>query len=110
MAERGVTVDHPTLHSWVIRLVSMRHDSINARRIAAGKWMKSTSESEGSGNTFTGPSIPQGRSSISSRPSVGMSPQHCKAIRHHGEPEMVTIDNGGAYTAVLTTINADNPR
>jgi transposase-like protein len=31
-----------------------------------------------------------------------------KAIRHHGEPEVVTIDKSGAYTAALTTLNANN--
>jgi len=32
-----------------------------------------------------------------------------KAIRHQGEPEVVTIDKSGANTAVLTTLNADKP-
>lgn len=30
-----------------------------------------------------------------------------KAIRHHGEPEVVTIDKSGANTAALSTLNAD---
>ncbi|THD51278.1 IS6 family transposase, partial [Enterobacteriaceae bacterium ML5] len=32
-----------------------------------------------------------------------------KAIRHHGEPELVTIDKSGANTAALTTLNANKP-
>jgi len=32
-----------------------------------------------------------------------------KAIRHHGEPEVVTIDKSGANTAALATLNADKP-
>ena len=32
-----------------------------------------------------------------------------KAIRHHGEPEVVTIDKNGAITAALTTLNAGKP-
>jgi putative transposase len=32
-----------------------------------------------------------------------------KAIRHHGEPEVVTIDKSGAHTAALSTLNADKP-
>ncbi|EMH7336997.1 IS6 family transposase, partial [Serratia marcescens] len=32
-----------------------------------------------------------------------------KAIRHHGEPAVVTIDKSGANTAALTTLNADKP-
>lgn len=32
-----------------------------------------------------------------------------KAIRHQGEPELVTLDKSGANTAALTTLNADKP-
>ena len=32
-----------------------------------------------------------------------------KAIRHHGEPKVVTIDKGGANTAALATLNTDRP-
>lgn len=32
-----------------------------------------------------------------------------KATRHHGEPEVVTIDKSGANTAALATLNADKP-
>ena len=32
-----------------------------------------------------------------------------KAIRHQGEPEVVTIDKSGANTAALSTLNADKP-
>ena len=32
-----------------------------------------------------------------------------KAIRHRGEPEVVTIDKSGANTAALATLNVDKP-
>jgi putative transposase len=32
-----------------------------------------------------------------------------KAIRHHVEPEMITIDKSSANTAALLTLNADKP-
>ena len=32
-----------------------------------------------------------------------------KAIRNHGEPEVVTIDKSGANAAALATLNADKP-
>ena len=40
-----------------------------------------------------------------------MPPPHCvsQAIRHHGEPEVVTIDKSGANTAAPATLNADKP-
>ncbi len=33
-----------------------------------------------------------------------------KATRHHGEPEVMTIDKNGTKTAVLGTLNADKPK
>ncbi len=33
-----------------------------------------------------------------------------KAIRHHGEPEVVTLDNSGANTTALATLDADRPK
>ncbi|MBK0167517.1 DDE-type integrase/transposase/recombinase, partial [Klebsiella sp. S69] len=32
-----------------------------------------------------------------------------KAIRNHGEPEVLTIDKSGANTAALATLNANKP-
>ncbi|EEQ00924.1 IS1327 transposase [Yersinia rohdei ATCC 43380] len=32
-----------------------------------------------------------------------------KAIRQHGEPEIVTLDKSGANTATLAILNADKP-
>jgi transposase-like protein len=32
-----------------------------------------------------------------------------KAIRHHDEPEIVTIDKSGANTAALASLNAEKP-
>lgn len=32
-----------------------------------------------------------------------------KAIRHHGEPDVVTIDKSGDHTAALATLNAEKP-
>ena len=32
-----------------------------------------------------------------------------KAIRHHGEPEVVTLDKSGGNTAALAILNTDKP-
>lgn len=32
-----------------------------------------------------------------------------KAIRHHGEPEVVAIDKSSANTAAMATLNTDKP-
>lgn len=33
-----------------------------------------------------------------------------KAIRHHGEPEVVSINKSGANTAALSALNAGKPK
>jgi len=68
MAERGIIVDHSTLHRWVIRLVPLLDKAPGGISVpwgAAGAWTKPTSKSEGSGNTCTAPSTAQDRQSIS---------------------------------------------
>ena len=73
---------------------------INVPQDGAGEWTKPTSKSKTSGNICTGQSIRQASAALRF---------FRKTIRHHGEPEVVTIDKSGANTAALTTLNADKP-
>ena len=64
MAERGIDVDHSTLHRWVIRLVPLLDKALRRLNMpwgAAGAWTRPTSKSEGSGNSCTAPSTAWGR-------------------------------------------------
>lgn len=56
MIERGIVVDHSTLHRWVIRLVPLLDKAFRRHKRAmgaVGAWTKPTSNSKGSGNTYT---------------------------------------------------------
>lgn len=116
MAERGVNVDHSTLHRWVIRLVPLldkafrRHKRPVGRRWRMdetyikikGRWKYLYRAVDTSGQTTD-------FLLAAKRDTAAALRFFRKAIRHHGEPEVVTIDKSGANTAALTTLNADKP-
>ncbi|RJT29454.1 IS6 family transposase [Rahnella woolbedingensis] len=113
MAERGVMVDHSTLHRWVIRLVPLldkafrRHKRSTGRRWrmdetyikVRGQWRYLYRAVDTSGQTID-------FLLTAKRDAAAALRFFRKAIRHHGEPEVVTIDKSGANTAALATLNA----
>lgn len=116
MAERGIVVDHSTLHRWVIRLVPLldkvfrRHKRTVGRRWRMdetyikikGQWKYLYRAVDTSGRTID-------FLLTAKRDAAAALRFFRKAIRHQGEPEIVTIDKSGANTAALTTLNADKP-
>ncbi|AJJ63967.1 integrase core domain protein [Yersinia aldovae 670-83] len=116
MAERGIVVDHSTLHRWVIRLIPLldkafrRHKRTVGRRWRMdetyikikGQWKYLYRAVDTSGQTID-------FLLTAKRDAAAALRFFRKAIRHHGEPEIVTIDKSGAGTAALTTLNADKP-
>ena len=116
MAERGIVVDHSTLHRWVIRLVPLldkffrRHKRTVGRRWrmdetyikVKGQWKYLYRAVDTAGQTID-------FLLTAKRDSAAALRFFRKAIRHHGEPEVVTIDKSGANTAALATLNADKP-
>jgi putative transposase len=116
MAERGVVVDHSTLHRWVIRLVPLldkafrRHKRKLGRRWRMdetyikikGQWKYLYRAVDTAGQTID--------FLLTARRDAAAALRFFrKAIRHHGEPEVVTIDKSGANTAALATLNAGKP-
>ncbi len=116
MAERGIVVDHSTLHRWVIRLVPLldkvfrRHKRTVDRRWrmdetyirVKGQWKSLYLAVDTAGQTID-------FLQTAKRDSAAALRFFRKAIRHHAEPEVVTIDKSGANTAALATLNADKP-
>ncbi|MDE9543523.1 IS6 family transposase [Xenorhabdus bovienii] len=116
MAERGVIVDHSTLHRWLIRLVPLldkafrRHKRSVGRRWrmdetylkVKGQWKYLYRAVDSTGQTID-------FLLTAKRDAAAALRFFRKAIRHHGEPERVTIDKSGANTAALATLNADKP-
>nr|UVN17739.1 Integrase core domain protein [Xenorhabdus vietnamensis] len=116
MAERGVIVDHSTLHRWLIRLVPLldkvfrRHNRSVGRRWrmdetdikVKGQWKYLYRAVDSTGQTIDFLLTVK-------RDAAAALRFFRKTIRHHGEPEMVTIDKSGANTVALATLNADKP-
>ncbi|MEI9539862.1 IS6 family transposase [Enterobacter cancerogenus] len=116
MAERGIIVDHSTLHRWVIRLVPLldkafrRHKRPTGRRWrmdetyirVRGQWKYLYRAVDTSGQTID-------FLQTARRDTAAALRFFRKAIRHHGEPEVVTIDKGGANTAALAMLSAGKP-
>ncbi|HHA2302509.1 IS6 family transposase [Enterobacter asburiae] len=113
MAERGVIVDHSTLHRWAIRLVPLldkafcRHKRNVGRRWRMDetyikirdqwKYLYRAVDTVGQTIDFL----------LTAKRDADATLRFLrKAIRHHGEPEVVTLDKSGANTAALTTLNA----
>ena len=116
MAERGIVVDHSTLHRWVVRLVPLldkafrRHKHRVGRRWRMdetyikikGQWKYLYRAVDSTGQTIDFLLTAKRHASAALR-------FFRKAIRHHGEPEVVTIDKSGANAAALALHNADKP-
>lgn len=116
MAERGILVDHSTLHRWVTRLVPLldkafrRHKRPVGRRWrmdetyikVRGEWKYLYRAVDSTGQTID-------FLLTARRDAAAALRLFRKAIRHHGEPDGVTIDKSGAYTAALDTLNAGRP-
>lgn len=113
MAERGVIVDHSTLHRWVIRLVPLLDKAFRRHKCPAGRrWRMDETYIKIKGQwkylyravDTTGQTIDF--LLTAKRDSAAALRFFRKAIRHHGEPDVVTLDKSGANTAALTTLNA----
>lgn len=110
MTERGITVDHSTLHRWVIRLVPLLDKAFRTHKLAVGrrwrmdetyirvrgqwKYLYRAVDTEGQTIDFL---------LTAKRDAAAALRIFRKVIRHHGAPEVVTIDKSGANTAALAT-------
>ncbi|MGE4686765.1 IS6 family transposase [Yersinia enterocolitica] len=116
MAERGIAVDHSTLHRWVIRLVPLLDKVFRRHKRTVGcRWRMDETYIKVKGQwKYLYRAVDTAGQTIdflltAKRDAAAALRFFRKAIRHHGEPEVVTIDKSGANTAALTTLNADKP-
>ncbi|WP_144240670.1 IS6 family transposase [Serratia sp. FS14] len=116
MAERGIFVDHSTLHRWVIRLVPSLDKAFRRRKRSVGRrWRMDETYIKVKGQwKYLYRAVDTSGQTIdfmltAKRDAAAALRFFRKAIRHQGRPERVTIDKSGANTAALTTLNADKP-
>lgn len=113
MAERGIVVDHSTLHRWVIRLVPLLDKAFRRHKRPAGRrWRMDETYIKVRGKwKYLYRAVDTGGQTIdflltAKRDAAAARRFFHKAIRQHGEPEVVTIDKSGANTAALAELNA----
>ncbi|MBD8109508.1 MULTISPECIES: IS6 family transposase [Erwiniaceae] len=116
MAERGITVDHSTLHRWVIRLVPVLDKAFRRHKRAVGRrWRMDETYIKIRGQwKYLYRAVDTGGQTIdflltAKRDAAAALRFFRKAVRHHGQPEVVTIDKSGANTAALAALNAGKP-
>ena len=117
MAERGITVDHSTLHRWVIRLVPLLGKAFRPHKRAVGhRWRMDETYIRVRGRwKYLYRAVDTGGQTIdflltAKRDGAAALRFFRKAIRNHGQPEVVTIDKSGANTAALAALNADKEK
>ncbi|ULH11496.1 IS6 family transposase [Serratia marcescens] len=102
MAERGIIVDHSTLYRWLIRLVPLLDKAFRRHKRTVGqRWRMDETYIKIKG---------QWKYLYRAVDTAAALRFFRKPIRHHGEPEVVTIDKSGANTAALTALNANKPK
>ena len=116
MVERGIYVDHSSLHHWVIRLVPLLDKVFRRHKRSVGRrWRMDETYIKIKGQwKYLYRSVDTSSQTIdflltAKRDAAAALRFFRKAIRHQGEPEVVTIDKSGANTAALATFNVDKP-
>lgn len=116
MVERGIVVDHSTLHRWVIRLAPLLVKAFRWHKCPVGRrWHMDETYIKVKGQwKYLYRAVDTAGQTIdflltAKRDASAALRFFRKAIRQHGEPEVVTIDKSGANTVALATLNAGKP-
>ena len=117
MAERGILVDHSTLYRWIIRLTPLLNKPFRRYKRAVGaRWRMDETYIKVKGKwTYLYRAVDSSGQTIdflltAKRDAAAALRFFRKAIRQHGEPEVVTIDKSGANTAALAALNAEKAK
>lgn len=117
MAERGILVDHTTLYRWIIRLTPLLNKAFRRYKRAMGaRWRMDETYIKVKGQwKYLYRAVDSSGQTIdflltAKRDAAAALRFFRKAIRQHGEPEVVTIDKSGANTAALAALNAEKSK
>ena len=115
MQDRGVEVDHSTLNRWVLKYVPLLDKQFRARKRQVGsswrmdetyvkvkgawKYLYRAVDKAGATVDFLLTAKRDGKAALRFL---------CKAIRHNGTPDKITIDKSGANTAAIESHNAEH--
>ncbi|WP_088508683.1 IS6 family transposase, partial [Burkholderia ubonensis] len=112
MAERGVSVDHSTVHRWAIKLLPVLEKAFRQRKRSVGKsWrMDETYIKVNGAWKYLYRAVDKDGNTIdfllrARRDKAAARRYFEKSIAQNGAPETVTIDKSGANLAALKDIN-----
>lgn len=113
MAERGISVDHSTVHRWAIKLLPVLERAFRRRKHPVGKsWRVDETYIKVKGQwKYLYRAVDKAGNTIdfllrAHRDKAAARRYFEEAIARNGEPETVTIDKSGANLAALEAINA----
>ncbi|WP_429499955.1 IS6 family transposase [Robbsia andropogonis] len=113
MAERGIAVDHSTVHRWAIKLLPLLEKAFRRckRRVGTSWRMDETYVRIGGEWRYLYRAVDKAGNTVdfllrARRDKAAAQAYFEKAIERNGEPETVTIDKSGSNLAALKAINA----
>ena len=115
MAERGVSVDHSTVHRWSIKLLPVLEKAFRRRKQPVGKsWRMDETYIRVEGEwRYLYRAVDKDGNTVdfllrAHRDKTAARRYFEKSIAQNGVPETVTIDKSGANLAALEAINNDS--
>src|ERR1700761_7440348 len=114
MAERGISVDHSTVHRWALKLLPVLEKAFRRRKLPVGKsWRMDETYIRVKGEwKYLYRAVDKAGNTIdfllrAHRDKTAARRYFEKSIAQNGEPETVTIDKSGANLAAMEAINAE---
>ena len=114
MAERGILVDHSTVHRWALKLLPVLEKAFRLRKRPVGRsWRMDETYVKIRGKwRYLYRAVDKDGNTIdfllrAHRDKAAALRYFEKAIAQNGEPETVTIDKSGSNLAALQELNAD---
>ncbi|RAR54532.1 transposase-like protein [Paraburkholderia unamae] len=114
MAERGISVDHSTVHRWAMKLLPVLEKVFRCRKRPVGKsWRMDETYIKVKGQwKYLYRAVDKAGNTVdfllrARRDTAAARRYFEKSIVQNGEPDTVTIDRSGANRAALEAINAD---
>jgi putative transposase len=114
MAERGIAVDHSTVHRWALKLLPVLEKAFRHRKRPVGKsWRVDETYIKVKGQwKYLYRAVDKAGHTIdfllrAHRDKAAAKRYFEKSIAQSGEPETVTIDKSGANLAALDALNAE---
>lgn len=114
IAERGISVDHTSVHRWALKLLPVLEGTFRRCKRAVGRsWRMDDTYIRVRGEwTYLYRAVDESGNTIdfllrAYRDKVAARRYFEKTIAQNGEPETVTIDKSGSNLAALQALNAD---